>query len=57
MTLSWCLGLLAGVLLGGPLSGEEAGAAYARAVSLHRAGDLEGAVKAYREAVAVDPGR
>jgi tetratricopeptide (TPR) repeat protein len=39
----------------GPAPAEDAAALYARAVSLHRAGDLEGAVKAYREVVALDP--
>lgn len=34
---------------------EDAPTASARAVSMHRAGDLEGAVKAYGEALALDP--
>ena len=52
-----CLGLVALALLAAPRPSapQDAPAAYARAVSLHKAGDLEGAVKAYREALLLDP--
>ncbi|HXY39649.1 MAG TPA: tetratricopeptide repeat protein [Vicinamibacteria bacterium] len=36
-------------------SAQDAAAAYARAVALHQAGDLEGAVRAYGEALVQDP--
>ena len=43
-------------LLRAPGPAEDTAAAYARAVSLQQAGDVEGAVRAYREALARDPG-
>ncbi len=49
---------LTALLAPGPTSAglsQDAAAAYARAVALHQAGDLEGAVRAYGEAVAMDP--
>jgi Flp pilus assembly protein TadD len=55
MTHPWCLCLLVATLEAGPALSRDAPAAYARALSLHRAGDLEAAVKAYREAIALDP--
>jgi len=49
---------LAVLLAAGPVAGvaaQDAAGAYARAVALHQAGDLEGAVRAYGEAAAKDP--
>ena len=47
---------LVALLASGPAaSAQDAAAAYARGVALHQAGDLEGAVRAYGEAVALDP--
>lgn len=47
--------LLPLALLRGPGPAEDLAAAYARAVSLHQAGDLDGAIRAYREVLAQDP--
>ncbi len=47
--------LLVLVLLAPPAATQDPAAAYARAVALHRSGDLEGAVRAYRDAIALDP--
>jgi Flp pilus assembly protein TadD len=49
------LGILAWLLLAGPAQAQEPGAALRRAASLQQTGDLEGAVKAYREAIVLDP--
>ncbi len=49
------LALLTLALLRSPCAAEDPAAAYARAVSLHQAGDLEGAVRAYGQVLAADP--
>ncbi len=49
------LALLLVVLLAASTPSEDAGAALARAVALHQKGDLEGAVAAYRESLALAP--
>ncbi len=48
--------LLSLALLRSATAAEDPATAYARAVSLHQSGDLEGAVRAYREALAALPG-
>jgi tetratricopeptide (TPR) repeat protein len=49
------LALLVVLLVAAVPSSEDAGAALARAVALHQAGDLDGAVAAYRESLALAP--
>ncbi len=56
MVQSLSLVLVVLALGGGSAQPEEARAAAAKAVSLHRAGDLEGALGAYRTAIGLDPG-
>jgi Flp pilus assembly protein TadD/thiol-disulfide isomerase/thioredoxin len=55
MTRALCLVLLPLSLLRATGAPEDPAAVYARAVSLQQAGDLEGAVRAYREVLALDP--
>ena len=55
MTRALFLVLLPLALLRATVAAEDPAAVYARAVSLQQAGDLEGAVRAYREVLALDP--